>query len=278
MVTYQRERPEQSAGPAHNKRTLRPRRITTVRLALDGRPLPRIEDAIRIGELVRVAAISAADRVAGPDGVPPEISGHAVDGELNHRHAFYLPEDADADGFIDHVLVHAPGGLSRAAVAALDAIGRRGLWTQDGSRWAVVFEGAWERPRDSRSCYARAAPTWVSVTPYLHPWYAKRGFNRAEQIARECVERGLPTLAGIQELHAIGVRGRERRALHFHRFRSKRGLRQPDSRGALVEITFVEAISGPLALGFGCHYGLGLFAPTDQMIRAAERLDGVSTA
>jgi CRISPR-associated protein Csb2 len=29
----------------------------------------------------------------------------------------------------------------------------------------------------------------------------------------------------------------------------------------MVEITFREALAGPLALGFGCHYGLGMFAP-----------------
>jgi CRISPR-associated protein Csb2 len=54
---------------------------------------------------------------------------------------------------------------------------------------------------------------------------------------------------------------RERRPVHFHRFRSKRGLRQPDVHGSMIEIAFARPVAGPLALGFGCHYGLGMFAP-----------------
>jgi CRISPR-associated protein Csb2 len=257
MVTY--ERPPM--GMVARTRTLRtagrPTPVTTVRLALAGKPLPRIEDAVRIGELVRAAAISTADR-AGEE-VPPEISGHGVSGDLNHQHAFYQPEDADNDGYIDHVLVHAPGGLSPAGVRALDDLHQRGLWTHDGSRWAVIFEGAWENPASSGSVYCRTASTWVSVTPYLRPWYAKRGFGLNEQLRRECAQRNLPEPVTFRVLPSVRVRDRERRAMHFHRFRSKRGLRQPDSRGSIIEITFTAPVAGPLSLGFGCHYGLGMF-------------------
>lgn len=260
VITYVRpplEAPRSAGRPLRTDRE----KITTVRLALAGKPLPRIEDAVRIGELVRAAAISVADRLGGAQGVPPEISGHGSAREPHHRHAFYLPEDADDDGFIDHVLIYAPGGLSRAAVAALDGLHRRGLWTRDGERWAVVFEGAWEAPADSGSRYGLPARTWISATPYLHPWYAKPGFRVPDQVRRECAERGLPEPADIRVLPSIRIRGRERRAVHFHRFRSKRGLRQPDTRGALLEIRFSAPLDGPLALGFGCHYGLGMFAP-----------------
>lgn len=260
-VTYERPRLDTTRATGSTTRAVPDRRITTARLALAGRPLPRFEDAVRIGELVRIAAISAADRIGKGNGVPPEISGHKGAGELNHRHAFYLPEDADGDGFIDHVLVHAPGGLSRHAVAALDAIHRRGLWARDGEEWDVVFEGAWETAGASRSTYGDAARTWISATPYLHPWYRKPGFGVPEQIRRECAEREIGVPAEIRFIEAIRVASRERRPVHFHRFRSKRGLRQPDSRGSMAMITFTEPMAGPLALGFGCHYGLGVFRP-----------------
>ncbi len=263
MITYLRPRPDSNTESVKGRRPIRSRSLTTVRLALAGRPLPRIEDAIRIGELVRRAAIRAADALGGSTAIPPEISGHGVGKEMNHRHAFFLPEDADGDGFIDHVLIHAPGGISRVAVMAFDALARRGLRTRDGHEWAVVFEGAWEAAAGSGSHSAGAGRVWRSVTPYLHPWYAKRGFWRDDQILRECAQRGLPAPAAIRELRTVTIRGRERRALHFHRFRSKHGLRQPDTRGTLLEISFTEPISGPLALGFGCHYGLGLFKPAN---------------
>jgi CRISPR-associated protein Csb2 len=60
--------------------------------------------------------------------------------------------------------------------------------------------------------------------------------------------------------HGISVGGRLRRPVHYRRFRSKRGLVQPDTRGSFWTLTFDEPISGPVALGFGCHFGLGLFS------------------
>jgi CRISPR-associated protein Csb2 len=52
--------------------------------------------------------------------------------------------------------------------------------------------------------------------------------------------------------------------VHFHRFRSKRGLRQPDRNGSLLSLTFADPVAGPLALGFSCHYGLGMFVRREE--------------
>ena len=166
-----------------------------------------------------------------PDRVPPEISGHGETREMNHQHAFYLPEDADHDGRIDHVLIHAPGGLPPAAVTALAGIRR--LWTRDGAEWQVVFEGAWPEAEASQSIHTSRSVTWTSVTPYLHPWHTKAGFGVPEQLRRECERRGLPPLVEIRQLSSVRLRGRDRRPVHFHRFRSRRGLNQPDRRGSL---------------------------------------------
>ncbi|MGH7466174.1 MAG: type I-G CRISPR-associated protein Csb2, partial [Longimicrobiales bacterium] len=176
-----------------------------------------------------------------------------------HMHAFYLPEDADGDGFIDHILIHAPGGLCSRAIAALDGVPR--LWTDSGNEWRTVFMGSWLVPAESGSMYCDVGKAWLSVTPYLHPWHSKPGFGVVEQIRRECGQRGMPEPAVVRAVDSIPVHGRERRPVHFHRFRSKRGLHQPDRHGSMIAISFAEPIAGPLALGFGCHYGLGMFAP-----------------
>jgi hypothetical protein len=49
--------------------------------------------------------------------------------------------------------------------------------------------------------------------------------------------------------------GRRLKPLHFHRFRRKRGLTQPDTLGRILELRFAEPVRGPLALGFGCRAG-----------------------
>jgi len=51
--------------------------------------------------------------------------------------------------------------------------------------------------------------------------------------------------------------------LQFHRFRRKNGLVQPDTRGRLLELRFGQSVRGPIALGYGCHFGLGQFVPMD---------------
>jgi len=34
-----------------------------------------------------------------------------------------------------------------------------------------------------------------------------------------------------------------------------------DSRGFGFEVVFSEPVRGPIALGYGCHFGLGQFVP-----------------
>ncbi|MEJ2146617.1 MAG: type I-U CRISPR-associated protein Csb2 [Acidobacteriota bacterium] len=270
FVTYQR--PSDSLTPSLRRHPAQVRQssgITTVRVVLSGKPLPRIEDAVRIGELVRVAAIHQADRLFGAQGIPNVLSGHQLREGNRHGHAFYLPEDADGDGHIDHVLVHAENGLDAAALRALDQIDR--LWTGSGSEWRVLLEQYGTIEDLQGSSYSKTAPVWVSATPYLHPWFRKKTFTIEDQIARECRERGLPAPT-LEPLTSIRVKSRDRRPVHFHRFRTKRGLTQPDRQGSFWRLAFPEPIAGPLALGFGCHFGLGVFRAVDSERGQAKRV------
>jgi CRISPR-associated protein Csb2 len=108
--------PEQAAlAPA------RVARLTTARFALYGEPLPRIEDAVRVGEALRLSVMGVARRMCGEDAIPPELSGHDFGERNKHEHAFWLA-DPSARGEVTHVLVHAPGGLSPAAMRVLATV------------------------------------------------------------------------------------------------------------------------------------------------------------
>lgn len=232
---------------------------TTARFALAGKPLPRIEDAVKLGELLRVALMHQAKKVLGEDNIPEVLSGHGMPINNRHAHAFYLPEDADGDGRIDHLVLHAAAGLPSEAVSILDRLNK--LYQPGGNEWQIVLEDVFDlatTQQEGLSSLLQSSQYWISVTPYLHPWHAKRGFGVLEQVVKECQLRGLPE-PEAQLLPVIDINDRMRRPSHFHRFRSKRGLTQPDTRGWFLQLVFPERIQGPLALGFGCHFGLGLF-------------------
>ncbi|MBI3371905.1 MAG: type I-U CRISPR-associated protein Cas5/Cas6 [Betaproteobacteria bacterium] len=244
--------------------------ITTARFVLYGKPLPRIEDAVRIGEALRAAAMSRAKRLLGADALPALLSGHDLGEHNRHAHAFWLP-DPNKRGEIEHVLVHAPGGLGPEAMRVLTTLQQ--IKRGEGEPLRLMLEGF-----GTASLFDRVTPltgegaVWRSVTPYLHPWHLKKPEMRTPeataaailgQLRREWHGRGtgLPEIMDIRELPSVQHGGRALRPLHFHRFRRKSGLVQPDTLGRVLELRFAQPIRGPLALGFACHFGLGLFVP-----------------
>ena len=244
--------------PRHRSQMPKSPPFTSVLYLLAGRPLPRVEDTVRIGEVMRKAVMKEfGDRKNGA--IPSMISGHDLDKDNRHRHAFYLPYDANGDGRIDRVLLHVPAGLGDDERRVLEKVSS--LWTSSGNEWRLVVEGI--GGLDVGGPLLGKSREWNSITPYLHPWHLKKKFSVEEQIRRECRERGLPAVTKLDRLPSIRINGRERRPIHFHRFRSKRGLTQPDTHGSFWRIEFAEPVQGPLALGGSCHFGLGMFRQTD---------------
>jgi CRISPR-associated protein Csb2 len=246
---------------------------------LAGKPRPPIEEAVRIGELMRLATLAQFGRDEGGQWrAPPAISGRDASSrplaDVGHAHAFFLPEDADDDGLIDHVVVYVRNGLDDEVRRALDRVTR--LWLEPRGRtddeddapggrkeWRLALEGFAQPVDFKESNLLGTGRHWISVTPYLMPWHAKRDFRIPEQSRRELAERGVLSDAQVaavtvEEMQEISINGRPRRPIHFHRFRSRRGLTQPDKLGHFISLTLPIDITGPMALGFACHFGLGM--------------------
>ena len=240
-------------------RVKEPTVVHAVSFMLLGKPLPRVEDTLRIGELIRMATMSRCKNTFGEAQVPWMFSGHNLPhNQRLHQHAFYLPWDSNNDGKLDRVLVHVPAGMKPSQQGVLTQLHK--LFSRGGSEWHLVVEAIGDTHQVAPKLM-QPSNTWVSVTPYLHPWHRKTSLNVVDQIRRECMQRGLPELVMMQPLEAIEVAGRTRRPVHFHRFRQRRGLMQPDRHGSFWKLTFEKPVNGPLALGFACHFGLGLFKP-----------------
>ena len=103
------------------------------------------------------------------------------------------------------------------------------------------------------------------MTPFLASGHLKAS-GYAGEVRRLLKRRGLDaTDVEVTVMKAITVGGTPRRAIHFHRFRSRGREVQPDAAGALLDIVLPEPIAGPLAIGYGSHFGLGLFVADDRV-------------
>jgi len=211
--------------------------------------------SLSLGEALRRAVMGRARSMLGARNIPWTLSGHDVPPRNRHDHAFYLPEDRDRDGRLDHFLVHVGAGVDEVAAAVLDALDYI-LSAPRQPRIVVERETA-----ANAAPLLQAARVWRSATPYLHPWHLKKKFTVADQLRRECRIRGLPEPVNILPLDSIQRGGKSWRPHQFQRRREKQTTRQPDRRGQFIELHFEQPVAGPLALGYACHYGLGLFEP-----------------
>ncbi len=106
---------------------------------------------------------------------------------------------------------------------------------------------------------------WRSCTPFVLPRHEKsRGRRRetpVEQLRDELRRRGFPEPAAICEQPRYELDGRSIRWIEFRRERLFGGGSRGQGLGHGFAIEFREPVVGPLCLGYGCHFGLGVFTP-----------------
>jgi CRISPR-associated protein Csb2 len=212
-----------------------------------------------------------------------------------HRHAHILPLDLDGDHCLEHILIWAPMGLDAKAQAAIRKV--RQTFAKGGVgplKLALEALGEIDDLRHLSGVYGegmrvllgdpKGATRWISRTPFVPPRYVKpSGANSLEgQIVAELKSRGLPAPSSIKRLDGGNnakasvslLAPNERNAemapvirstdwLHFRHFvrRRRNGLAPPVDFGYALELVFETPQPGPITIGYGCHFGLGLFDP-----------------
>ena len=268
-------------------RAIRPRarqpgaRVKVVRFALAGKVLPMTLDSLRWGELARRSAMSQYGRQNG-GAKSPTLSGKDASGKPleGHQHAFYLPTDEDGDGRLDHLSVWTSRGLNEGefkAIVSLTTLNPgRG---RDPLQLVYQAHGSVDDFVDVSPLFGEAR-RWRSLTPYVLTRHYK--FRRSdgeagpkrmvdgpeEQVAREAALRwgkerrlvGTPRINDHREPMNPMAEGRSGGVRPFEFFRYRRG--GSNAGGAFsFELEFEKPVRGPIAMGFACHYGLGLFVP-----------------
>lgn len=244
---------------------------TFARYALRAAPAVDVRLTLPFGEAARRAAQAVYGRLFNR-AASPAFSGKEPGGAplAEHRHAFFLPADEDGDGALDHLTLWAAGGFGPSEQQALTALDQ--VYLAEPRRQVALecLPGAKADP--IAAALLRTARAWRSVTPFVPTrHYKERGTKRdafprgqlAERNLREeLARRGLPDLVRVERLDACFLDdGRE---LPWREFRQRRVFgdgRRGSDFGKGFEIEFAEPVAGPLALGYACHYGLGLFTP-----------------
>lgn len=238
--------------------------------------LPLMERALPTMALFRRALLS---KLGDPQtaGSCRELTGKDDEGRPlreAHRHAHFIPLSLDARnrGRIDHVLVHAPMGFGRAAQSALRRL--RKTWAKGINDVAVTLVGLGDRSSfavvgGARILELGTGRTWTSRTPFIPPRFLKaRGKDSLDgQVRAELRHRCLPDL--VEPPRVTSPKDETEAGLQaqwFRRFvRTGQELRVPGPPPGLfhLTITLERPLHGPLCLGWGCHFGLGLFVPAD---------------
>ena len=211
---------------------------------------------LAVGNAMRKAALSKV--MHRHKQAPTAISGHESDGRplrRNHDHAFWLPYDANHDGLIDHIAVYVNGGFDHLTRETLGRITK----VSDGASVDLSVRLVdFFAKKDMKGCALFDNGTkWISATPYFMPWHVKNNFKLEDQLKRECKMRGYGP-ASIAD-YEIVVEGRRIPATLFVNSHADR--KPINKTGEGVALKFNKNVRGPVALGFGCHFGLGMFVP-----------------
>ena len=246
--------------------------------------LPPVSRTLPQAELLHRALVGIAARLGS---MPPELTGRDENGRPfrgPHRHAHINPLDLDGDGHLDHVLIWAPGGLGADAQAAIRRTRRTpAKGAVEPLRLALAGHGHVRDLVELQGDYGRGiariqgpADVWESLTPFVLPRYIKkRGRNTlAGQVRAELLSRKLPEPTVVQclapgsavpngTLAPSRQTGRDTAEWHHlrHFVRSRqRGPQPPVDVGFSIRLEFAKPVCGPIAIGYGSHFGLGLFA------------------
>ena len=266
-----------------------PARVSAMLLSIstatqDGAILPSVTRTLPQGELFHRAIVGRVGR--GKHVHCPELTGKDDQGRAlrgNHKHAHILPLDLDDDGHLDHILIWARMGLGGQAQRAIRSLKR--TWTKGGIgelQVSVVGSGELEDLRQLPKSLAHGVDRllgppscsrhWISQTPYVLPRFQKKnGRNSLEgQLCEELASRYGATLVSLELMQfknlanengpscdKLSTRVRQHR--QYIRVRRHGGHVPPADSGLTIAFSVEQPICGPVCLGYGSHFGLGMF-------------------
>lgn len=266
-------RPENAFTPTAKLRPLRSRDLPTVaRYAVVSTVAPGIRQAISVADRVH-KALCAGDECA------PVFTGLGANQEPrgDHVHAHIFCEPNGERDAITHITVWAPMGFDEAARLSLRTLNK--VWGHGGHDIRLVLHGIGQTTDFAECNLFEKSDKWRSLTPFVSTRHAKTfrdGRPKIDETGWQVGSAGHDLLRLLKlykpkigvEIKQIDERSgpfrfgnRHLRSLQFQTVRHNGGGSHGDEPGKCFQLTFSTPVQGPLALGYGCHFGLGLFVP-----------------
>jgi CRISPR-associated protein Csb2 len=270
-------RPRSLLRPARTPRRAPRNSLPTVaRFEVSSSVAPRLTSALHFAERARKALISRSDGAAVFTG--RRSGDQRFEG---HEHAHIFCESHDREGRITHMTAYAPMGFDDAARTALEGL----TWLPGaGGHHRQLVLLALGVPEDfvSRQGHPLFGPAriWESVTPFVATRHPKRigggetkrdaaglVVGSPEQDLRRLLStptarhpEGLPSPVSVEALQDA----------RWRTFKTRRATgdgRRAQAPPTAFRLVFEAPVAGPIALGYGAHYSLGLFRASRASIR-----------
>jgi CRISPR-associated protein Csb2 len=217
-----------------------------------------IEAALTLTDAVRTALLSNAGRHGA---IPDVISGH---GAGDHCAIAALPftGGAHSDGRLMGFSIAMPRGIAvhdrRRLMAAAEDLEENGIHlSKTLGSWRVALDFSPAAQTLWPSTWTRPSKRWATVTPILLDRFPKRKGPTAEDIlTAACVRAGIPEpkITHGPYSAAPGVAA-------VPQFRLHRKKEHRPRWGVHAVLEFPIKVRGPILLGAGRYFGLGLLRP-----------------
>jgi CRISPR-associated protein Csb2 len=226
-----------------------------------GQPL-HVVHSVPAAEAVREAIMRCL-----PDAAPGALTGHSSDGgSLRDGHLAVVPLPRVGDPFADGELLGVglllPREFNDADYQALiDALGH---WLKSGGhinigpvRWTLEIAHDDQRLSLKDTRYSSNATTWASVTPIVFDRHPRRTLRIEDVVGAMCRDVGLPIPSQVEATPMSWLRGTGT-SREF-----SLGRRDYLSRNyiAHLRLAWPREVPGPMVLGRGRYFGLGVMLP-----------------
>jgi CRISPR-associated protein Csb2 len=254
-------------------------RLAVARYVVVSTVAPRITQAVSVADRVHDALCKWSDQAVGRAAVFTGLDG-AGKPLPGHLHAHIFCEANGPRDAITHITVWAEMGFDQEACLALRRLNK--VWGHGGHDIRLVLHGIGQ-PGDFADCQLFGpAKIWRSLTPFVSTRHAKtfrdgrpkidpsNGWqigSPGHDLLRLLAEHPSGSAAQIKQIDErespFPCRERHLRSLMFQTARYGGNGSRGQQSGMAFRIVFSEPRQGPFSLGYGAHFGLGLFVPVN---------------